>query len=251
MQGCDASVLLNHRGSERRAHVSETLTGFRIINDLKKAIEKVCPKTVSCADILTAAARDATVFAGGPFWEVPYGRRDGRVSVAAEAEAVPQGRENVTALLSFFALRGLNPLDLVVLSGSHTIGRTSCSAISHRLDRRSRDRSLNATLLGKLRKKCRHGTAGVVDLDPTTPRVFDTQYYGNLMRKEGVLSTDQMLFSDERTVGYVAALATQPNLFESQFAVSMTKLGNVHVKTRPIDQGEIRLNCDYVNAHSK
>lgn len=61
MQGCDGSILLNHWGSERRARVSETVRGFEVIDDIKAEVEKKCPKAVSCADILTAAARDATV----------------------------------------------------------------------------------------------------------------------------------------------------------------------------------------------
>ncbi|GLT69039.1 hypothetical protein SLA2020_412220 [Shorea laevis] len=82
VRGCDASILLNYRGSERGAYVSRTLRGFQVIDDIKAALEKRCRRTVSCADILTAAARDATVFAGGPFWQVPFGRKDGRISIA-------------------------------------------------------------------------------------------------------------------------------------------------------------------------
>ena len=54
-------MLLNHQGSERWAKASQTLRGFQVIDDIKAELEKKCPKTVSCADILTAAARDATV----------------------------------------------------------------------------------------------------------------------------------------------------------------------------------------------
>jgi len=54
---------------------------------------------------------------GGPFWEVEYGRKDGVVSLAKEAELVPMGHENVTHLIEFFQSKGLNLLDLVVLSG--------------------------------------------------------------------------------------------------------------------------------------
>ncbi|EXB51231.1 Peroxidase 7 [Morus notabilis] len=247
VRGCDASVLLNHRGSERRAQASKTLRGFRVIDDIKSVLEKTCPKTVSCADILTAAARDATIFAGGPFWEVPFGRKDGRISMAKEADAVPHGRENVTGLIDFFKLRGLNMLDLVVLSGSHTIGRSSCFSLQHRLGK-SPDRSLNVTYLNLLRNKCRSSPHNLVDLDVTTPKAFDTMYYTNLASKKGLLSTDQLLFSDERTSPFVSALVSQPQLFETQFAVSMVKLGNVQVKTRPIDKGEIRVNCNFVNA---
>ncbi|XP_030487032.2 peroxidase 7-like [Cannabis sativa] len=246
VRGCDASVLLNHKGSERAALSSKTLRGFREINDIKSVLEKKCPKTVSCADILAAAARDATIFAGGPFWEVPFGRKDGRVSLAKEAELVPQGRENTKGLIKFFEARGLNMLDLVVLSGAHTIGRSACHAFQHRLGK-TPDPSLNVTLLNVVRKKCKTGYS-LVDLDATTPKKFDTMYYSNLMNKKGLLSTDQQLYSDQITSPFVSALATQPNLFESQFAVSMIKLGNVQVKTRPRDKGEIRVNCNFVNA---
>lgn len=90
-----------------------------MIDDIKAELEKQCPKTVSCADILTAAARDATVESGGPYWAVPYGRNDGKVSIAKEAEIVPiMGHENITSLVEFFQSKGLNVLDLVVLSGN-------------------------------------------------------------------------------------------------------------------------------------
>lgn len=98
--------------------MSKSLRGFELIDDIKAELEMKCPKTVSCADILTAAARDTTVMSGGPFWMVPYGRRDGRVSLAKEAKLVPMGHENVTYLIELFQSQGLNVLDLVVLSGN-------------------------------------------------------------------------------------------------------------------------------------
>lgn len=94
-------------------------------------------------------------------------------------------------------------------------------------------------------KRCKR-VMDLVHLDVITPRTFDTTYYTNLMRKVGLLSTDQSLFSDARTAPFVEAFATQPFLFTSQFSVSMVKLGNVHVLTRP-NEGEIRVNCNYVN----
>ncbi|KAM1032363.1 hypothetical protein ACFX2I_035950 [Malus domestica] len=251
MRGCDASILLNHRDSERRAFASRTLRGFEIIDDIKAELERQCPKTVSCADILTAATRDATIIAGGPFWEVPFGRKDGKISILKEADSVPQGYENITQLVDFFQARGLNMLDLVTLSGAHTIGRSSCYAFKHRLSNfngtRKPDPSLNSVYLNNfLKKKCKNDL-DLVYLDAITPKTFDTMYYSNLHKKLGLLSTDQLLNSDERTGPFVAALASQPGLFESQFSVSMVKLGNVQVLTRS-NEGEIRLNCNFVNA---
>lgn len=249
MQGCDASILLNYPGSERAAEASRTLRGFTLIDEIKAEVEKHCPKTVSCADILTAAARDATVLAGGPFWEVPFGRKDGRISLAKEANNVPQGHENITSLINFFEKLGLTFVDLVVLSGSHTIGRSTCYAIKQRLynfnGTGKPDPTMNINYMNSLKKQCRLDT-NYVNLDVTTPRTFDVAYYTNLAKKMGLLSTDQLLYSDVRTGGVVSMMGLQPEFFTSQFAVSMVKLGNVNVLTGK-NQGEVRLNCNYVN----
>ncbi|KAL3729500.1 hypothetical protein ACJRO7_026599 [Eucalyptus globulus] len=214
------------RGSERSAEASKTLRGFEIIDDIKTELEKSCLRTASCVDSLATAARDATVSAGGPYWMVPYGCKDGRVSVAGEADKVPMGHENITSLLQLFQSQGLNVLDLVVLSGAHTIGRRACRPVQSRL--------YNYKSTGKP--------------DPTRPDpTFDNAYYKNLQRKTGLLSTDQYLYSDSRTGPLMAALATQPNVFNYQFGVSMAKLGNVQVLTG--DEGEVRTDCNAGNRY--
>ncbi|CAL5410591.1 unnamed protein product [Camellia sinensis] len=249
IRGCDGSILLDYDGSERKANASKTLRGFEVIDDIKAETEKKCPKTVSCADILTSAAREATVEVGGPFWMVPYGRKDGRVSHAAEAEMVPMGHEKVTDLIEFFQSKGLNVLDLVVLSGMHTIGRSTCSALQYRLynfqGTGQPDPSINPQYLNYLRRKCRWASE-YVDLDATTPKTFDIEYYKNLENNMGLLPTDQILYSDSRTFPLVTAMATQPPVFYSQMAVSMAKLGNIQDYSSE-DGGEIRANCNYVN----
>ncbi|XP_042477549.1 peroxidase 7-like [Macadamia integrifolia] len=249
VRGCDASILLNHTGSERHSANSKTLRGFQVIDQIKAELEKACPKTVSCADILSAATRDATVRLGGPFWEVPMGRKDGLVSLATEAHIVPMGHESITQLIEFYQARGLNIVDLVVLSGAHTIGRSTCESLQFRLynfnGTRKPDPSINWKYLNYLRRKCRWSSE-FVELDATTPTVFDTAYYTNLQKNMGLLSTDQKLFSDARTQPLVTTLASQPYVFNSQFAVSMVNLGNVQVLTGN-REGEIRQNCNLVN----
>ncbi|KAG5240091.1 class III peroxidase [Salix suchowensis] len=211
VRGCDASILLNYQNSERRAYASRTLRGFQVIDDIKAKLERYCPKTVSCADILTAAARDATSLLGGPFWEAPLGRRDGKTSVAKEADLVPQGRENATSLIKFFQERGLNVLDLHRLANYKGSGGP--------------DPSLDRLYWRNLTQSCKKSS--------------------NF--KKGLLSTDQELYSDPRTAPFVSTFADQPpDLFYRQFAVSMVKLANVKVPTPP-NESEIRLNCNYVN----
>ncbi|KAL6526180.1 hypothetical protein OROMI_029820 [Orobanche minor] len=46
------------------------------IDAIKEMVEKACPSTVSCTDILTLVARQAVFLAGGPFWAVSLGYRD-------------------------------------------------------------------------------------------------------------------------------------------------------------------------------
>jgi peroxidase len=60
MQGCDASVLLS--GNEQNAiQNAGSLMGFEVIDSIKSQVEAICKQTVSCADILTVAARDSVV----------------------------------------------------------------------------------------------------------------------------------------------------------------------------------------------
>ncbi|KAG6423559.1 hypothetical protein SASPL_113959 [Salvia splendens] len=249
--GCDASILLDHKGSERSAKASASLRGFQVIDDIKSEVEKKCPKTVSCADILASAARDATTAVGGPFWSVPYGRKDGRISLAKESQSLPKGRERITDLIELFQSKGLNVLDLVVLSGAHTIGRSSCASLQHRLfnykGTRKPDPTIDRRYLNFLRRKCRWASE-TVEMDAITPRKFDVQYYKNLQKKMGLLSTDQMLYSDSRTASIVSALASQPEVFQHQFAASMLKLGKIVDYSADDDDTEIRLKCNCVNA---
>lgn len=65
MQGCDGSVLLDDtitlQGEKKASPNINSLKGFTIIDRIKNKIESECPGIVSCADILTIAARDAVI----------------------------------------------------------------------------------------------------------------------------------------------------------------------------------------------
>lgn len=64
VQGCDASVLLDSADgspTEKDAIPNESLRGFDAVARVKDKLEKACPATVSCADLLVLMARDAVV----------------------------------------------------------------------------------------------------------------------------------------------------------------------------------------------
>nr|GEX08574.1 lignin-forming anionic peroxidase-like [Tanacetum cinerariifolium] len=68
--GCDASILLEDGPtiiSENNALPNKgSVRGYEVIEAAKSEVEKLCPGVVSCTDILTIAARDASEMVGGP-----------------------------------------------------------------------------------------------------------------------------------------------------------------------------------------
>ena len=136
-----------------------------------------------------------------------------------------------------------------MLVGAHTIGRTTCESVQHRLynykGTKKPDPSIDPQYLNYLRRKCRWASENVY-LDATTPKTFDVQYYQNLKKKMGLLSTDQLLNSDSRTKPIADALSFESSLFSNQFSVSMVKLANI-LDYKSQDYGEIRTRCNRVN----
>ncbi|EOA18081.1 hypothetical protein CARUB_v10006533mg [Capsella rubella] len=118
VQGCDASVLIQGNSTERSDPGNASLGGFSVIERAKNAIEILCPATVSCADIVALAARDAVEAAGGPVVEIPTGRRDGNISMAANVRPnIIDTDFSLGQMIDAFSSKGLSIQDLVVLSG--------------------------------------------------------------------------------------------------------------------------------------
>ncbi|KAF2540434.1 hypothetical protein F2Q68_00031227 [Brassica cretica] len=63
VNGCDASILLDNTTSFRTekdaAGNANSARGFPVIDRMKAAVERACPRTVSCADMLTIAAQQS------------------------------------------------------------------------------------------------------------------------------------------------------------------------------------------------
>ncbi|KAL6007128.1 Peroxidase 72 [Asimina triloba] len=258
VKGCDASILLDSTGdiiSEKRSGPNRnSARGFDVIDKIKSELEKACPNTVSCADILALAARDSTVLAGGPSWEVPLGRRDSRgASLQGSNNNIPAPNNTLPTIITKFKLKGLDTVDLVALSGSHTIGLARCTSFRQRLyNQKSNgqpDYTLDQTFATQIRSRCPSsgGDSNLFPLDLASPTKFDNYYFMNIVESKGLLSSDQMLFTKStETMELVKLYAENNQLFIEQFAKSMLKMGNISPLTGP--KGEIRKNCRRTNS---
>ncbi|KAG2665722.1 hypothetical protein I3760_15G021700 [Carya illinoinensis] len=258
VQGCDASVLIDHGfNSERNAPGHVGLEGFEVIENAKARLESVCNGTVSCADIVALAARDAVSLIGVPFYEVPTGRRDGRVSDISFAANLPDVDDSIRLLKSKFRQKGLSHKDLVLLSsGAHTIGTTACFFLQKRLYDftmgNSSDPAINPQFLPKLKALCPPGNVDDrIPLD-VTESTFDEQIFRNIRDGFAVLSSDARLNDDKNTsqvlesyINNGSSTGRSVPSFKSDFTKAMVKMGNIGVKTGL--QGEIRRVCGSFN----
>ncbi|XP_020228337.1 peroxidase 72 [Cajanus cajan] len=258
VKGCDASLLLDSNGgiiSEKGSNPNRnSARGFEVIDEIKAALERECPSTVSCADILTLAARDSVVLTGGPSWEVPLGRRDSRdASISGSNNNIPAPNNTFQTILTKFKLQGLDLVDLVALSGGHTIGNARCTTFRQRLYNQSGngepDSTLNQYYAAYLRTRCptSGGDQNLFFLDYATPYKFDNSYFKNLLAYKGLLNSDQVLFTmNQESAELVKLYAERNDIFFEQFAKSMVKMGNISPLRGP--RGEIRENCRKINA---
>lgn len=109
IQGCDGSILLDSTDSidsEKNANPNfQSARGFEVVDDIKKAVDKACGKpVVSCADILTVAARDSVVAVSNinpNYIKIPF------YYICAH------GRANKTSLISQLLLHSLSHTNTV------------------------------------------------------------------------------------------------------------------------------------------
>ncbi|PHU19415.1 Peroxidase 15 [Capsicum chinense] len=258
VKGCDASLLLDSSGtivSEKLSNANRnSARGFEVIDEIKSALEKECPQTFSCADIIVLAARDSTVLAGGPSWEVPLGRRDSRDASLSDSNTnIPGPNNTFNTILTKFMLKGFDLVDLVALSGSHTIGNARCTSFKQRLyDQYSGfnlpDFTLDPFYAAQLSIMCpkRGGDQNLFFLDYVTPTKFDNNYFKNLLSFRGLLNSDEVLATQNlASLKLVKLYAESNEIFFKQFAKSMVKMGNISPLTG--FKGEIRKNCRKIN----
>ncbi|KAH9297807.1 hypothetical protein KI387_029489 [Taxus chinensis] len=243
-------------GSERQATPNLTLReqAFAIIDEIKAAVEANCSGIVSCADILTLAARDSIAQAGGPDYPVPLGRRD-TTSAANETTALanlPSPSSNVEEVMNIFESKGFNLTDLVALSGGHTIGLGHCSSFDDRLyntstGEREQDPSLEQSYAENLYAVCPavNNTVNTTNLDVRTPDDFDNNYYIDVQNNQSLFTSDQTLYVNSTTRDIVDSFASNQTLFFRDLILGMLRMGQLQVLTG--SEGEIRSNCSVPN----
>ncbi|KAM7479214.1 hypothetical protein LguiA_027427 [Lonicera macranthoides] len=257
VNGCEGSVLLDDtkdfKGEKNALPNRNSVRGFEVIDAIKADVERACPSTVSCVDILTLASREAVFMSGGPYWPVSLGRRDGlTASQKAANEMLPSPIEPLENITAKFAANGLDLKDVVVLSGAHTLGFAQCFTFKRRLfnfkETGKPDPALESSLLSNLRSTCPdvdESNSKLTPLDVSTTYMFDNAYYKNLVSNKGLLESDQALMGNPKMASMVYDYSMYPSLFASDFAASMVKLGNVGVLTG--QAGQIRKKCGSVN----
>ncbi|KAL9228593.1 hypothetical protein vseg_004153 [Gypsophila vaccaria] len=256
-KGCDASVLLDGKYTEKTAEINLSLGGFKTVDDAKEAVEKACPGVVSCSDVLVIAARSAVFMAKGKWYDVETGRRDSLTSNRRDAIAnIPKPEIPVDQAINLFASRGLTKEDFVILLGGHTVGTSHCDKFINRLynfhntgrpDRRIKPLSF----LHFLKRTCPLGSQvdneTFLDQTPDSHFKIDNGYYKQILADKGLLEIDTNMAFSPLTHNIVKELAFSPSYFLDKFGPAMVKMGRINVLTG--HQGEIRKNCRAVNRH--
>ncbi|KAL9268367.1 Peroxidase 71-like protein [Drosera capensis] len=273
--GCDASVLVkNINGMQTEmANLNQlnTLRGLDAIEAAKLELEKECPGTVSCADVLAFAARDSIVLLGNPSYAVPAGRRDSLTSKMEDAAALPGPNMNAANQVQAMADRGFNVSEVVVLLGSHGVGRAHCfnSIADPKFVFVSPVQSVVIPLLDKgyersvLYKHCRGIVSlndtgrlmleSIVPLDPTNAATrkkhivgaWGAQYYKNIMNGKEPLASDLAFAVNGATREFVYRYAVNPKKWAEHFNAAMIKLSTLNPLTG--NQGNIRKVCGVLN----
>ncbi|ERN12267.1 hypothetical protein AMTR_s00034p00235030 [Amborella trichopoda] len=253
VKSCDASLLLDSVGSvssEKGSARSFGMRNFKYVNTIKDALEKECPKTVSCADIVALSAREGALMLGGPNVPMKTGRRDSRESeVDVVEQHIPNHNDSIPFVLSRFQSIGINTEGTVALLGAHSVGRVHCKNLVGRLYPEI-DPSLDPNYAIYLKGRCPSPnpdprSVAYARNDRVTPMILDNEYYKNVLAHKGLLLVDQQLISHPETAPFVEKMASDNEYFHGRFSTALLVLSENNPLTG--DQGEVRVDCRLVN----
>lgn len=128
------------------------------------------------------------------------------------------------------------------MAGAHTLGVARCSSFKNRLSQP--DPALDSAFATTLSKTCSAGDNAEQPFDETR-NDFDNLYYSTLLRKNGLLFSDQTLYTSPKTRNFVNGYAMNQAMFFYDFQQAMVKMSLLDVKQG--SQGEVRQTCPKIN----
>ncbi|OMO99165.1 Plant peroxidase [Corchorus capsularis] len=214
-----------------------------------KTVEKATKKDKTIpATLLRMHFHDCFIRSGGPTWNVPKGRKDGRISKATETiKLLPSPAFNISQLKQSFSLRGLSTDDIVALLGGHTLGFAHCSSFQNRIRKFNATHDIDPTMhpsfAASLRNVCpinnKNKYAGV-KMDPSST-TFDNTHYKLILQGKTLFASDQALLSNPKAKNLVYKFASSKQSFYKAFVNSMIKMSSLN------GGQEIRKDCRVVN----
>lgn len=130
----------------------------------------------------------------------------------------------------------------IIYAGAHTLGVARCASFKNRLSQV--DPTLDTEFAKTLAKTCSSGDNAPQPFDATS-NDFDNVYFNALLRKNGVLTSDQSLYTSPKTRNFVNVYAFNQAMFFFDFQQAMVKMGLLDVKDN--SNGEVRENCRKIN----
>ncbi|XP_059638649.1 peroxidase 29-like [Cornus florida] len=250
-QGCDGSVLLRDSESLTTETLSDMNFGIRkleIIDEIKTSLETICPQTVSCADIIQLAAREAILSTGGPYIEVLTGRRDSISTSKDRADKqLPAADISIDEFIEIFRQKNISLEDAVALIGAHTLGIGHCRSFENRLWDPMEDPTLSPSFTAMLQVICSNPSLSDIAFatNDATTFAFDNSYFLDVLNGRGLLKIDSEISRDLRTLQYVVGFARNQQWFFNRFSAGFMKLSSYKVLTG--EEGEIRRECRFIN----
>lgn len=136
-------------------------------------------------------------------------------------------------------------------AGSHTLGQAQCFQFRDRIyNNDTSSNNIDAGFSKTRQRNCpltsnTNNDKKLSALDLVTPNSFDNNYFKNLIKKKGLLASDQVLFSGGSTDNIVSEYSANPTTFKSDFASAMIKMGDIQPLTG--SSGIVRKICSQVN----
>ncbi|XP_019169634.1 PREDICTED: anionic peroxidase-like [Ipomoea nil] len=248
VDGCDAGLLLNDTptftGEQTAGGNNNSVRGFEVIEQAKQNVKAKCPYIpVSCADILSIAARDSFTRFTGETYTVTLGRGDARTANLTGANTQLVGPdEELASQIQKFADKGFTETELVALLGVHTVGFSRCPLLCV-------PTFINPARASTLQCNCpvSPDNTELVGLDPT-PLSWDKSFYSDVANGQGLLFSDNELMNSNTTSAAVRKYRDEMDAFLTDFAAAMVKMSLL-----PPSAGvelEIRDVCSEVNANT-